>query len=86
MSTQAVKDTATQPATVMNKQKAQLEAISILKVFQDNIKNDVYISLQKAINNDIIVSTYAKMDINGWQRVTGFPVAAESLYQYFKQC
>ena len=69
----------------MNKEKVQQEAINILKVFQENIKNDIYISLQKAIKNDIIVSTYAKMDISGWQRVTGFAVAAESLYQYFKQ-
>ena len=71
---------------VMNKQKAQQEAIDILKVFQENIKNDVYVSLQKAIKNDIIVSTYAKMDINGWSRMTGHSVAAESLYQYFKKC
>eukprot|EP01084_Bolivina_argentea_P255688 430180_1 len=65
--------------------QVQAEAIEILKVFQENMKNDVYISLQKAINHELIVKNYASMDINAWNRITGFNVAAESLFQHFKR-
>eukprot|EP00486_Rosalina_sp_Unknown_P000386 CAMPEP_0201564432 /NCGR_PEP_ID=MMETSP0190_2-20130828/2720_1 /ASSEMBLY_ACC=CAM_ASM_000263 /TAXON_ID=37353 /ORGANISM="Rosalina sp." /LENGTH=760 /DNA_ID=CAMNT_0047980613 /DNA_START=97 /DNA_END=2376 /DNA_ORIENTATION=+ len=46
--------------------KIKAEAIEILSVFKDNIKKDVYISLQKAFANDIIIATYATMDLAAW--------------------
>eukprot|EP01084_Bolivina_argentea_P255689 430182_1 len=71
---------------VITKKQVQDGAIEILQVFQEHIQNNAYTALQKAIKNDLIVSTFAKMDINAWNRVTGDSfVATEALYQHFKE-
>ena len=70
---------------LLKSDEIKAEAIEILSVFKDNIKKDVYVSLENAFKNDIIISIYATMDISAWIRITQSTVAAETFFQYFKK-